>query len=239
MNRSLRAVLPALALLALGAAASAAQTIPSPYQYIERSRSLTVYGGYLLTSPKVALADSQSAELGHQAAPLLGLRYSMRVGGPLSFEANVAFSPTQRRLYTATVNADSSAVTVSPTGDEVDDPLLITEVAVRFHLTGDRTYRGLAPFILASGGAVTTLAGTSEVEKEIPAHRRLDFGPAFAVGTGAGVDFFPSQRLALRAEVGYRLWKLETPAGLLPAGSGRQTKWSANTGISLGAAFHF
>jgi opacity protein-like surface antigen len=239
MNRTLRAVLPALAALTLGAAASAAQTIPSPYQYIERGRSLTVYGGYLLTGPKVALADSQSAELGHQPAPLVGVRYSMRVGGPLSLEANVAYSPTQRRLYTAVVNADSSAVTVNPTGDEVSDPLLLAEAAIRFHLTGDRTYRGFAPFILASGGAVATLSGTSEVEEDIPAHRRLDFGPAFAVGTGAGVDFFPSQRLALRAEIDYRLWKLETPVGLLPAGSGRQTKWSANTGISLGAAFHF
>jgi hypothetical protein len=239
MNRTLRAVLPAMAALLAGAAAAAAQTIPSPYEYITRPREITVYGGYLITDPDVALADSQHAELGHQSAPLMGVRYSMRIGGPLSLEGNVAYSPAKRRLYNATVSTDSTTVTVTPTGDEVSDPLLILEAGLRFHLTGDRAYRGFAPFLLATGGGVLTLAGTSDAEAEIKEHRRLDFGPGLAVGTGAGVDFFPSQRLTLRAEASYRLWKIETPVGLLPAGSGKQSGWSANTGISLGAAYHF
>jgi hypothetical protein len=228
-----------MAALLLGAAGAAAQTIPSPYQYIEKTRSINFYGGYLHTDPDVALPDSQHAELGHQSAPLFGVRASMRIGGPLSIEGNVGYSPTKRRLYNAIVSTDSSAVTVNPTGDEVSDPLLLADFAMRFHLTGDRAYRGFAPFVLASGGTVISLGGTTDAEEDIPEHRRLDFGPSFAVGTAAGVDFFPSQRLTLRAEASYRLWKLETPVGLLPAGAGRQSGWSANTGVSLGAAFHF
>jgi hypothetical protein len=239
MNRSFRAVLPALAALVLGVAAAAAQTIPSPYQYIEKTRSLTVYAGYLSTSPSVALADSQTAELGHQSAPLVGIRYSMRVGGPLSLEGNFAFAPADRKLYDAQVSADSSVVTVSATGAEVSDPLVMAEVALRFHLTGDRTFRGLAPFVLGSGSIVTSLGGLSDEEEAIPEHRRLDFGPRFAVGAGAGIDFFLSQRLSLRAEASYRLWKLQAPEGLLPSGFGEQSEWSANTGLSLGAAYHF
>jgi hypothetical protein len=239
MNRTLRAVLPVLAAIACSAVAAAAQTIPSSYQYILKSRSLTAYAGYLSTSPTVALADSQRAELGHQSTPIFGVRYAMRVGGPLSVEANVGFAPAKRRLYDAVVTADSSRVTVTPTGDEISDPLLLVEGALRFHLTGDRTFHGVAPFVLASGGAVASLGRINPEESAIPEHRRVDFGPSFAVGTGAGVDLFLSQRLTLRTEVSYRLWKLQTPVGLLPAGFGEQSEWSATTGVSLGAAYHF
>lgn len=239
MNRSFRTVLAASALAALCAAGAAAQTIASPYRYIEKTRSVTVYAGYLATSPGVALPDSQSAELGPQSAPLVGLRYSMRIGGPLSLEANVGFAPADRKLYNGQPSLDSTRVPVEDTGETVSAPLLLTEGALRFHLTGDRTWRGLAPFVLASGGLVTDLGGTSEAEEEIPEQRRVGLGPGLALGAGAGVDVFHGQRLSLRAELAYRLWRQDAPGGLLPAGSEEVSEWNSSTGITLGAAYHF
>lgn len=238
MNRTLRTVLPALAALLAGTAA-AAQTVPSSYRYIEKTRSLTAYLGYIDTSPTLALPDSQSAELGPQSTPVVGVRYAMRVGGPVSLEAHLAFAPAERRLYQGTLSPDTTRILVTPTGDEVSEPLLLGELAMRFHLTGDRTFRGFAPFVLASGGVVAGLGGTSEAEEDIPEHRRFDFGPTFAVGAGTGLDYFVSQQLSLRAELTYRLWRLKAPGGLLPSASGKINEWSANRGISVGAAYHF
>ena len=239
MNRILRGVLPALAAVGITATIGAAQAVPSSYQYIQKNRSLTAYAGYLFTNPGVALPDSQNADLGPQSAPLFGLRYSLRVGGPLSLEGNVAFSPSQRKLYNAVLDPDTTHIVVTETGDEVSEPLVLAEAAVRFHLTGDRTYRGLAPFVLASGGAVMGLGGTSDAEKDIPEHRRFDFGPGLAVSVGTGVDFFPSQRMSLRTEVDYRLWRMAAPAGLLRAGAGKVSEWGENIGVTVGAAYHF
>jgi hypothetical protein len=160
------------------------------------------------------------------------------LGGPLTVELNLAFSPSKRDLYDADPNADSSHVELDRLG-EVNEALLITEGAFRFRLTGDRSYKGFAPFVLASGGLVIPVSGSTAAEDSLPAHRRLDFGPSFAVGTGAGVDFFPGQRVSLRLEGTYRLWRLSTPPGMLPAGQGKVTAWTANSGISLGAAYHF
>src|SRR5690606_13298551 len=50
MTRRFRALLVALAATALPCADAAAQTIPSPYRFLERSQSVGVTGGYVVTS---------------------------------------------------------------------------------------------------------------------------------------------------------------------------------------------
>jgi hypothetical protein len=231
MNRALRLFLPALAALLTITASVAAQTVPSSYRYIETNRSVSLYVGYLNTSPGLAVTDSTSVDLGPKSTPMFGLRGSFGLGGPLSLEAHLAYAPAKRDLYEAFIDLTKIG--------EVDEALLLAEGAFRFRLTGDRTFRGVAPFVLASGGLVVPVSRTTVLEDSVDAHRRLDFGPSFAVGTGAGFDFFPSQRMSLRLEGTYRLWRLEAPAGLLPRGRGKVSGWSANSGISLGAVYHF
>jgi opacity protein-like surface antigen len=236
MKRTLRAVVPAVAALLVAVAASA-QTVPSSYRYIKYSRSVSLYGGYLHTNPQLALPDSQSAEFGPQPAPMFGVRGAMRVGGPLSIEGHLGFAPTERKIYGATVNTDSTRVTPVDTGERASQLLALGEFGVRFHLTGDRTYHGFAPFVLASGGAALLIGGTTE--SDTIAHRKFDFGPALAVGAGTGVDYFASDRVSLRAELTYRLWRLSAPDGLVPALTRDKSAWSGNAGVSVGAAYHF
>jgi len=238
MKRTLRAALPALAAL-LVAAAGSAQTVPSSYRYIQNGKSLNFYGGWLQTDPDLAMPDSQSAELGPQPAPMFGVRAAIRVGGPLSIEGSLGLSPTERKLFDANVNADSSVVVPEETGEVSSELLVLAEFGLRFHLTGDRTFRGFAPFVLASGGLAAMLGGTTEAEEDITPGRRFDFGPALAVGTGAGVDYFVSDRLSLRGELTYRLWRLSAPDGMLPSGTRGRSEWSGNGGASLGVGFHF
>lgn len=237
MKRTLRAVVPAIAAL-LVAAAGSAQTVPSSYRYIQHAKSLNFYGGWLQTDPELALPDSQSAELGVRSAPIFGVRAAIRVGGPLSVEGGLAFAPTERKLYDVDVLSDSSRVP-DDTGVTSSELLMLAEFGLRFHVTGERTFRGFAPFVLASGGVAAMVGGSNATEDSIASARRFDFGPALAVGTGAGVDYFASDRVSLRAELTYRLWRLTAPEGMVPAGTRDRTSWKGNGGVSVGVGYHF
>jgi hypothetical protein len=240
MNRLSRAALAALALLlSAGASPARAQTIPSPFRYIQHNQSLSAFGGYLWTDPMVALSDSTEAELGARSAPVFGVRYGLRFGGPLSGDVALAFIPSERKVFLAQVNADSTEITPVFTGNTASAPLLMLEGSLRFHLTGDRTWNGLAPFVAVTGGLVSEVGGTDPAETDLTNAERFDFGPAFAVGGAAGLDWFVSDRFSLRVDVSGRLWRESPPQGLQPPGSRRETEWSPVTGVSLGGAFHF
>lgn len=239
MTRLSRTVLPALAILALGAGRAQAQTVPSPFRYIETKSSLEISGGYLFTDPTLAVNDSVSAEFGPQSAPLISARYSRRFGGPISGDVTLSFSPSERKVITAAEGLDSVFASAIDTGDRVSAPLLMLEGGLRFHLTGDRTFRGFAPFLMATGGVATEVGGTSSEEGAIPPDERFDFGPAFAVGAGTGLDWFPTRRFSLHTELSYRIWRLSVPEGFATGRNADIDEWNGNAGVSVGAAFHF
>lgn len=239
MNRLPRILLPALALLALGAGAAQAQTVPSPFRYIETKSSVELMGGYLFTDPELALDDSTTAEFGPQSAPMITLRYSRRLGGPVSGNVGFSFLPSERRVYSAVEGQDSVFLGIIDTGETVSAPIAMLEAGIRFHITGDRTYRGIAPYLMGTGGLAAELGGAAGAEKDLPDDERFDFGPAFAVGAGAGVDWFLSPRLSLRSELSYRIWRLSVPRGFGSNRNAQIDEWNGNAGVSVGAAFHF
>lgn len=224
-------------LLLLSARSLTAQNIPSPYRYIEERHSLGAFAGYLWTDGGEIGVDSATVlQLGPRSAPLFGARYGLRFGGPASGEVALGFAPSERTVY---ARRDSTAASPVEERGTTDAPLLIAEAGVRFHLTGERTWNGLAPFAIATGGLVTDLGGEDE---DVPELQRFDFGPAFAVGIGAGTDWFVGRRLSLRLEVHDRLWRITLPQGLRnPAENldDERTEWSNNLGLSIGAAYHF
>lgn len=205
-------------------APAAAQSIDSPYRFVERSQSLELYGGYFVT-------ERGERDLGPHSAPLVGLRYGGRLAGPVVAGAGVSFIPSKRTVY----EADGSADELVALGD-VDAPLVMGEASLRFYLTGERTWNGLSPYLGASLGIIANLAGASDLEEELPAEERVDFGPTFAVGGSLGTDWFLTERISLRAAGMTQLWRFTTPAGL----AGREeTEWLNGYGGTLGVAFHF
>lgn len=221
----------ALALLALSGAGSsaAAQQVPSPYRYVEATQSAGVFGGYLFT-------DRGELGIGPHSGPLAGALYTIRFSGPLSGEVGVAGMPSERTVFQrVAVSSDSSAM--QPLGD-VSAFVLTAHAGLRFHLTGPRTWRGLAPFVAANGGVVADLRGQTELDEALASSQRVDFGPAFAVGLGAGTDWFLTERLTLRLEVQDRVWRLTAPEGLSGTGT-RESEWIHNFGVTLGSALYF
>lgn len=237
MRRTLIAAL-ALAALSGGAAALQAQTIPSPIRYIEPKQSFGISGGYLFTAPAVEINDTQ-VEFGPQSAPMIDARYQIRFGGPVAGEVRVGFSPSKRKVYAPTTEQDPALFVPVEVGEE-NVALLLGEAGLVFHLTGPRTWNGLAPFAAGTGGLVTDLDRGSDLEENIAEAAQYDFGPSFALGLGLGTDWFPTERLSVRVEARDRLWKVEAPQQIANlAGLRSLSEWTHNFSLGIGAALHF
>jgi hypothetical protein len=206
-----------------------AQQIRSPYRFIDETQSVGVYGGWLFTNPG-------RLGLGPQNAPILGVRYNARFTGPLSGEVAVSFAPSEREI----VGADTVAgvIEAAPTGQLVPMNLLMAEGGLRFHLTGPRAWRGVAPYVLASGGLAVDLSGRTEDDLALPEPQQFRFGPSFAVGLGAGTDLFLTERLSLRLEARNHILRTQIPGGF--QGTGRaDTEWTNNFALTAGTSLHF
>lgn len=239
MRRTLTAIL-ALAASLGGASALRAQSVPSPIRYIEPKHSFGVSLGYLFTSPAVEINETQ-VEFGPQSAPMIDARYQIRFGGPLSGEVRAGFIPAKRRVYEPTGETNPSAFVPREVGTQ-DMAMVVGEAGLVFHLTGPRTWHGLAPFLAGTGGIVSDLNRGSDLEEDfnIPETTRYDFGPGFAIGLGLGTDWFPTRRLSVRVEARDRLWQIKAPQGLANlAGQRSVSEWTHNFSVNLGAALHF
>lgn len=223
------ALLASLVALLLSATAGSAQTIPSPYRYIEQTQSASVFAGWLVT-------NTGNAETAPHSGPLLGSLYTVRLSGPLSAEVGLAASPTQRTVQRRGALVGDS-LRLEAVGD-VNALVLLGEAGLRFHITGPRTWNGLAPYTALSLGALWDVLGSSDLDETLEESQRLDFGPGFAVALGAGTDWFLSERLAVRLEARDHVWRLETPAGLTAARQA-DSQWTHNLGLTLGVALYF
>jgi hypothetical protein len=206
-----------------------AQVVRSPFRYVDTRQSVTVFGGFVLT-------DQGRLDLGPEDGPIGGVRYSLRLGGPFTAEASASYFPSTRTvLDTTAVGAPLERV------GEANFDLAMIDVALRFNLTGPRTYYNLMPYLIAGGGVAFEAAGDDDAEAEIAASSRFDFGTRFAGQVGAGVEWYATRRLALRFDARDVFWKLKTPPAFL-----RQEldnipgdEWVQNFVFSLGLAFHF
>jgi hypothetical protein len=229
-TRMLQIRRPLLALLLLVSAPGLlpAQTVPSPFRHIETRHSGGLYAGQFAMDPG-------RLELGPRAAPIIGGRYDIRLTGPLSGEVGIGFSNTQRMLYTRT--GPALTLPIIELG-ETDFVLMLGEAGLRFHLTGPRTWRGFAPYGVATVGVAADLTRNDPREEGIPVEQRFDFGPSFAAGGGLGTDFFLNERFSIRAEARDYFWRLTYPGGLTATGL-QENQWRHNVAVTLGGAFHF
>lgn len=218
------------AALAIRAGTATAQTIRSPYRHIEQGQALGAFGGYILT-------DRGELDLGPESGPVAGLRYSIRLGGPFTAEAGASYFPTTREVFDTT----ASGQPLRRIG-EADLTLVLLDAALRFNVTGPRTWYDLQPYLIAGGGAAIEVSGDDEAESGLASDVRFDFGTRFAGQVGAGVEWFALRRLALRADARDVFWRLKTPPVF-----GRpelelevpEDEWVQNFVLSLGVAYHF
>lgn len=225
MRRALSLSLALSAVLAVPSIGRA-QSVPSPYRYVERAQSLGLDAGYLWI-------DTGKYDTNPQSGPLIQIQYRGRFAGPVSGVATLGAVPTNRSIYTRA----SGAATATKV-DEASSLLVMAEAGLRLSITGPRTWHGLQPAIAATGGFVGDLGSRTEIESQLAGDQLVALGPAFAVGVSAGTDWYPTDRLSVRLQAADHLWRRRTPAGLTDSGS-RETEWTHNLGITVGAALHF
>jgi hypothetical protein len=224
----LRASLFLLLISLADVSAVAAQRIDSPYRYIETNQSIGPFIGYMKTDPG-------SQGLGPKSGAVIGMRYNIRLNGPVTLEAQVGYLPTTRTVRDTVFQGTQRRALGT-----ADMQILLADLDVRFNLTGARTWHRLAPFLLFGGGVALDAHGTNAIDLTLPSNERFKFGTTFAGVLGAGVETFLTSRIGLRGDVRGTLWKLHTPSPFLvrnPLVPGQQ--WTQNVLFSGSLAYHF
>lgn len=213
-----------LVLVAVPASRTDAQTVPSPYTFIEaRQEAGLVFG----------TVDAATGRFGYapKGGTLFGGRWGIELSGPLSLESvATVIDGTRDVINPGRVEGDRVV-------GEADVLLTTLDARFKFTLTGDRAWHRLAPFIMAGGGVVLDAAADSEADELLEPEDQFDFGTSFYGTTGAGVRWFLTERFAVRLDGTFSLWKVSTPPGFSDPLRGfeavEQGEWLRSLGLTV------
>lgn len=207
-----------------------AQTIPSPYRYID-----TRQGAGLI----LGRASVSSGRFGYGPAggTVFGARWEIDFSGPIGLEAVVTGIQGKRDIIDPTHAAGHRTVGTANT-------LLGTvEGRLRFSLTGARTWHRLAPFVVMGGGLAFDASGTQAADSLVSAADRFKFGTSFIGTMGGGVRWMVSHRVELRGDGVFSLWKLKTPPGFTDPALGfvsvAKSEWANGSQLTFSAILRF
>ena len=227
---------PLLAMFAAMASPAGAQTIPSPYRFIEGRQEVSLISGYMPADPGIY-------DLGPRSGPVFGARYAIEAVGPIFFEGLLSYLPTNRAVIDPRRSRDDWSI-----GD-TDVHLVMLDARFDFSLTGRRTWRRISPHVFLGGGLAVDLAAEGESEQELLPEDLFDFGTAFTANAGTGLRVSLTSKLILRADASMTLWRINTPGGFQdpakrPATDGeqenlQQREWVAGTGLTLSLGWRF
>lgn len=210
--------------------ASSAQSIPSPYRFIETRHEGGVFGGWI--DP-----DTGPFGFGPGAGTLVGMRYAIELSGPLSLEGVASTILGERDVVDPRRSAGNRVI-----GQE-DSFLTSIDARLKFAFNGRRTWHGMGPYVMAGGGAVFDVAGEGSLDRELDDTDRYSFDTSFLGILGAGVRFLPVERFMIRVDAESRFWKIKTPSGFsdpdLNLGPVSRDQWVQGLGITLGGAIRF
>jgi hypothetical protein len=177
-----------------------AQSIPSPYTYLEERQELGVFGGWMS-------AGTGRFDYGPQGGTIYGVRYGIELTGPLSFEGVVQ-------------GIDGDRNVVDPRRDEGDrvigqapSTIVTVEARLKFSATGRRAWHNLSPFLNFGGGIAIDASPSSELDQILLPVDRFDFGTSFFGTMSGGMRWYVTRRFTLRGDYVFSLWKIDTPPG--------------------------
>lgn len=222
------ALLAVASLLSPGAVG--AQTIPSPYRLVERTQEVGTFAG---------TADFGSGRFGFGPAGGLfaGARWGVALSGPLSFDVTAGAVSGERDVVDPSRDEGQRVV------GQADVLMGVADARLIFTLTGNRTWKGLAPFLQAGGGLTFDLAGDDPADQAVLPEDRFDLGTSFLGTVGGGSRYHVTERLVLRGDANLSLMKIETPPGFSDPDRGfedvQEGEWVGGLLLTLSAAIRF
>lgn len=228
--RTISRGLAAAALLALIPGVATSQSIPSAFRFVETRQEAGIFVG------TASMAEGRFG-FGPSGGTEYGARWGIDLSGPLGFETVAGLiSGTRDVINPAQIVGDRRI-------GEADVTMATVDGRLRFTLTGDRTWHRLAPFIVAGGGIVIDMSKDSALDEELLADDRFDFGTSFFGTMGGGTRFFLTDRLALRGDAVFSLWKIKTPPGFSDPTRGftsvEQSEWASGLHLTIAALIRF
>ena len=223
-------LLAPLVLALLQPTMGAAQTIPSPFTFLDGKQEAGLFSGYLS-------AETGRFGFGPSGGMLAGGRYAIQLSGPMSVEGAVGFmSGTRDIINPGRVEGDQLV-------GEGDVLLTTIDARLRFSFIGNRAWNGLSPFLTFGGGAVTETAGTPEAESGLEPADVFEFGTSFFGTVGLGSRWFLTETFALRLDGVFSLWNIDTPPGFSdPArgyGSVEESEWMSGLSFSVSLLYRW
>ncbi len=176
-NRQALFFLAILVFLALPRPAEA-QSITSPYDFVDKKKDLGFFVGYIF-------ADRGAAKLGPKAGPVMGAAFNVRVSDPIAVSFIGTFFPAERDVVDPAAEEASQRVVGT-----ADLDLLLLTGRLNLQLTGSRTWHNITPFIYGGLGiAIETgelqlPTGATHPECLLLPRERFDLAPASLGSSG-------------------------------------------------------
>jgi hypothetical protein len=207
-----------------------AQSITSPYRFLETKQEGGAFVGHMSVG---------TGRFGYGPKPgvVVGGRYGLDISGPFGLEGVVTYLPTTRDIIDPGREEGDRYV------GEMGSDIIMIDGRLRFSLTGDRTWHGVSPFVLAGGGFAFDVSPDNTDRELLLLDDVFDFGTSFVGILGGGFRWFPGDRFLLRGDVALAMWQLESPIGYSdPARAFRgvdESEWASGPSFSLGLAYRF
>lgn len=230
---TVRKIISGAAIACLAAASptpSTAQNIPSPYRFVDTRQEVGLFvGSSSMTTGRFGFGPSGGVQA--------GARWGIDLSGPLGFEAVAGvMSGTRDVINPAKVVGDQKI-------GEGDLLVGTLDARLRFTLTGDRTWHRLAPFGIMGGGIAMGLGDDAPLDQELAVDDRFEFGTSFFGTAGGGARLLLTERLALRGDAVFSLWKIKTPPGFSDPERGftavEKGEWVSGLHVTLAAVLRF
>lgn len=198
----------------------------SPYRDFLIKHSLTYFAGYYYGA-------DDPARVAPRDGPMVGARYSIRLGGPVFFTGRLAGVFTERSVVDPTLPTAERRVGMTSV------PLLFGDAGFDLALTGTKSWHSMVPSINASVGLAADLSGKIDKSQfRIGIPFLLSYGPSLRFVPGDGhwswrVDL-TDHYFRLRYPESYFL-KTGPDSTFLPP-DGKRTVWRHNWALTLGAS---
>jgi hypothetical protein len=204
----------------------------SPYRPITNRTSVDAVGAYLWGS-------AGKVGVGPVDGPGGGVRFEMRLTGPTNVFAAVTWSRLQRLVADPKAPADSQFSGPAHMG------LLLADAGLVILLAGDKTWRGLSPYI----GANLGVGFGGGVPQDTSGYA---FSTKFVSGPLLGVRFYVGSSAFLRVEGRLQFWKLSYPTSyflaperapddppVLDPATNSDSEWTSHPTLMVGLGYAF
>jgi hypothetical protein len=199
----------------------------SPYRDIRHGTFLVALGGQVLGS------GGEAGVAPHDGTSV-GLRMTFLANRPLQVNLGATYGNLERLIQDPTQPVETR--TTGPVSQRV----LWVDAGLQFNLTGNKSWRGIAPFTGAAGG-LSFIEDTPEDQTGFRMGTRFYFAPL------VGTRLFLGERLYLQLEARALFWSVKYPTSfrtppspeLPPVVTGSSSEWTLTPWLQAGIGWAF